>query len=53
MLTKEQPPRRLTILVVGAGIGGLAAALALRRQGHQVTVRYSMSGEALAQINRD
>ena len=35
----------LCITIVGAGIGGLAAAIFLRRQGHRVTVR--RSGEPL------
>ncbi len=38
--------RPLNVAVVGAGIGGLSAAISLRRQGHQVTVyeRYDFTG---------
>ena len=32
-------PRPLKVAIVGAGIGGLSAAIALRRQGHVVDVR--------------
>lgn len=32
-------PRPLKVLIAGAGIGGLAAAIALRQQGHVVEVR--------------
>lgn len=30
--------RPLKVLVIGAGIGGLSAAIALRQQGHEVEV---------------
>lgn len=34
----DDHPTPLKIIVVGAGIGGLSAALSLRRNGHQVDV---------------
>ncbi|KAJ6464839.1 FAD/NAD(P)-binding domain-containing protein [Mycena sanguinolenta] len=37
-MAPEDSPRPLTVSVVGAGIGGLAAAVALRRNGHSVQV---------------
>lgn len=33
----------LRVLVVGAGIAGLSAAIGLRKQGHQVEVGYCQS----------
>ncbi|KAJ5125096.1 uncharacterized protein N7515_008921 [Penicillium bovifimosum] len=43
----------LQIAIVGAGLGGLAAAVALRRQGHIVTVyeRYDFAGEVGASLS--
>lgn len=37
----------LDIAIVGAGIGGLTAAIALRRNGHNVSVGYSWAGVPL------
>ena len=34
----RQPDQQLKIVVIGSGFGGLAAAIRLRAQGHQVTV---------------
>lgn len=33
-----KPPTVFNILVIGAGLGGLGTAIALRRKGHNVTV---------------
>lgn len=40
---KQQEPRPLRIVIIGAGIGGLTAAIALRSQGHEVTVSFHVS----------
>ncbi|KAF5570588.1 3-hydroxybenzoate 6-hydroxylase 1 [Fusarium phyllophilum] len=37
-MTQDTETRPLNILIVGAGIGGLTAALGLRQQGHKVTL---------------
>jgi salicylate hydroxylase len=41
------PFKILNVAVIGAGLGGLCAALALRRAGHQVVIyeRYDFAGE--------
>ncbi|KAE8332384.1 hypothetical protein BDV39DRAFT_216544 [Aspergillus sergii] len=43
----------LNIAIIGAGLGGLSAAVALRRQGHSVTVyeRYDFAGEVGASLS--
>ena len=37
-MTEQKKDSGLRVLVVGAGIGGLTAAIALRQQGHHVEV---------------
>ncbi|OJJ62596.1 hypothetical protein ASPSYDRAFT_129447 [Aspergillus sydowii CBS 593.65] len=43
----------LDVAIIGAGLGGLGAAVALRRQGHNVTVfeRYDFAGEVGASLS--
>lgn len=45
--------RRLSVGVVGGGIGGLSSAIALRRAGHEVTIyeRAEFAGEVGASIS--
>ncbi|KAH6853737.1 hypothetical protein B0I37DRAFT_14218 [Chaetomium sp. MPI-CAGE-AT-0009] len=45
--------RPLSILIIGGGISGLSAAIALRRKGHQVSVmdKYSIIGDVGAAIH--
>ena len=37
----------LKVIVIGAGLGGLGAAIALHRQGHNVTVSLSLAMDDL------
>lgn len=43
----------LKVAIVGSGLGGLAAAVSLRRQGHEVTIyeRFDFSGEVGSNIS--
>ena len=44
--TPAKPEGGLKILIAGGGIGGLTAAIALRKQGHEVKVRWMiLSGQ--------
>lgn len=51
-LEESSPPQakvKLSIIIVGAGIGGLASAIALARQGH--TVKVLEQAPALAEVS--
>jgi salicylate hydroxylase len=39
----DSQPASLSILIIGGGISGLSAAIALRRNGHRVTVRSALT----------
>ncbi|KAH8672595.1 salicylate hydroxylase [Tricladium varicosporioides] len=47
------PPKSLNVAIIGSGLGGLSAAIALRRQGHHVTVyeRYDFANEVGASLS--
>lgn len=51
--TVDQPAPSYNIAVVGSSLGGLSAAIALRRTGHKVTLyeRYNFSGEVGASLS--
>ena len=46
-------PKTLDVAIIGSGLGGLSAAIALRRQGHRVTVyeRYDFANEVGASLS--
>ncbi|KAM6477341.1 hypothetical protein HDV62DRAFT_208932 [Trichoderma sp. SZMC 28011] len=50
---KSPSTSSLSIAIVGSGLGGLSAAIALRRAGHQVTIyeRYDFGGEVGASLS--
>ena len=48
VLGSREATVKLNIAIIGAGIGGLSAAIALRRSGHTVTI-YESAGQ-LAEV---
>jgi len=49
----SNPQKSLNVAIIGSGLGGLSAAIALRRQGHKVTVyeRYDFANEVGASLS--
>lgn len=49
----NSPSKSLNVAIIGSGLGGLSAAIALRRQGHHVTVyeRYDFANEVGASLS--
>jgi salicylate hydroxylase len=53
MPSRTDAPTPLSIAIIGCGLGGLSAAIALRRQNHKVTIfeRYDFGGEVGASLS--
>jgi hypothetical protein len=54
MPARTDTPTTLSIAIIGSGLGGLSAAVALRRQNHKVVIfeRYDFGGEVGASLSR-